>query len=112
MMAIQITHEQLGATRQSDRIREPATPTRDAYLRPKSQSTTIYIILRQSNGQVTKVPGLEPHITTDYYAENRNRTPHARISLHIQKPKPQASIKNEIEKSNELFDAYNTIHER
>ena len=31
-----------GTTRQGDRIREPATLTRDAYLRPKSQSTTVY----------------------------------------------------------------------
>ena len=29
-----------GTTRQGDRIREPASPTGDAYLRPKSQSTT------------------------------------------------------------------------
>ena len=31
-----------GTTRQGHQIREPATPTRDAYLRPKSQSTTVY----------------------------------------------------------------------
>ena len=28
--------------RQSDQIREPATQTHDAYLRPKSQSTAVY----------------------------------------------------------------------
>ena len=30
-----------GTTRQGDQIREPATPTRDAYQRPKSLSTTV-----------------------------------------------------------------------
>ena len=29
-------------TRQGDQNREPAPPTRSAYLRPKSQSTTVY----------------------------------------------------------------------
>ena len=29
-------------TRQGDQIREPATQTRDAYTRPKFQSTTVY----------------------------------------------------------------------
>ena len=31
-----------GTTRQGDQIHEPATPKRDAYLRSKSQSTTVY----------------------------------------------------------------------
>ena len=43
--------------------------------------------------QVSKVPGQALHITTEYYAENRNRTLRARVSLHIQKPKLQASKK-------------------
>ena len=34
----------------------------------------------------------------------------ARVCLHIQKPKPQASIKNKIDKFHKLFDVYNTIH--
>ena len=32
----------IGTTRQGDQIRKPATSTRDAYLRPMSQSTTVY----------------------------------------------------------------------
>ena len=39
------------ATRQCGQIREPATPTGDAYLRPKSQNT-IVSILRRSHCQV------------------------------------------------------------
>ena len=31
-----------GTSRQGDQIREPATPTRTAYLRPKSVSITVY----------------------------------------------------------------------
>ena len=92
-------------TRQGDRIREPATPTRDTYLRPKSQSKQ-YIILRRSHGQVTKVPGWAPHITTEQSADSRHRTPRARVCLHIQKPKPQASTKNKIDKFHKLFDVY------
>ena len=84
-------------TRQGDRNREAAPPTRGAYLRPKSQ-TQQYIILRRSHGQVTKVPGQAPHITTEYSADIRYRTTLARVCLHIQKPKPQATIKNEIKK--------------
>ena len=38
--------------------------------------------------------------------------PWARVSLHIQKPKPKASIKNKIEKIHKLFDVHNTIHKR
>ena len=33
----------------------------------------------------------------------------ARVSLHIQKLKPQASIKNMIVKIHKLFDVYSTI---
>ena len=36
--------------------------------------------------------------------------PRARVSLHIKKPKPRASMKNKIEKIHDLFDVYNTIH--
>ena len=31
------------------------------------------------------------------------------VNLHIQKPKPQTSVKNKIEKIHKLFDVYNTI---
>ena len=34
--------------------------------------------------------------------------PRAGISLHIQKPKPQTSLKNKIEKIHILFNVYNT----
>ena len=63
-----------------------------------------YIILRRSHGQVTKGPGLTPDITTEYSADSRDRTPMASVCLHIQKPKPQATIKNEIEKIHKLID--------
>ena len=46
-------------------------------------------ILRRSHGQVTKVPGQAPTITTEYSADIRYRTTGARVCLHIQKPKPQ-----------------------
>ena len=71
-----------------------------------------YIILRRSHGQVTKAPGQAPHITTEYSVDSRKRTLLTRVCLHIQKPKPQASIKNKIDKVNKLFDVYNTIHKR
>ena len=67
-------------------------------------------MLRRSQGQVTKVRGQATHITTDYSADIRYRTTRARVCLHIQKPKPQATIKNEIEKIRKLFDVYNTMH--
>ena len=98
-------------TKQGDRTREPAPPTRGAYLRTKSQRTT-YIILRRSHGQVTKVPGQAPHITTEHSADSRFRKPRARVCLHIQKPKPQATVKNKIEKIHKLFHVYNTIHKQ
>ena len=52
-----------------------------------------YIILRRSQSQVTKVPGQTPHIAAEYSAASRNRTPWARISLNIRKPKSQARVK-------------------
>ena len=58
-------------------------------------------------GQVTKVTGQAPHITTEYSAHSRCRTTLARVCLHIQKPKPQVTMKNEIEKIHKLFDVYN-----
>ena len=73
----------------------------------QSLSAKQYIILRRSHGQVTKVPGQAPHITTVYSAHSRCRMTRARVCLHIQKPKPQATIKNEIEKIHKLFDVYN-----
>ena len=72
----------------------------------------MYIILRRSHGQVTIVPGQAPHITAEYSADIRNRTQRARVSLHIQKPKHQASIKNKIKKIHKLFDVYNAINKR
>ena len=53
-----------------------------------------------------------PHITTQYSTDSRNRKPRARVSLHFQKPKPQASIKNMIEKFHKLFDVHKTLHKR
>ena len=40
----------------------------DQYLRAQ-----LYIILRRSHGQVTKVPRQAPHITTEYSTDSRNR---------------------------------------
>ena len=65
---------------------------------PPSPSAQQYIIWRQSHGQVTKVPGRAPNITTEYSADSRNRTPQDRITLHILKLKPHASINNKIGK--------------
>ena len=45
-------------TRQGDRNREPAPPTRDACLQDQSLRAQQYIILRRSHGQVTKVTSL------------------------------------------------------
>ena len=42
----------------------------------------------------------------------RSRSPWKRVSLHIQKPKPHASIKNKLEKIHKLLDVYNTIHKK
>ena len=56
------------------------------------------------------VPGQAPHINAEYSADSRKRTLPARVSLHIQKPMPQASVKNKIEKIHTLFDVYNAIH--
>ena len=91
-------------TRQADQNLEPATPAHYAYLRSKSQSTTVYqYILRRNHGQVTKVPDQALHITTEYSVDSRHRTLQVSVSLHIQKPKPQASIKNKINSINYLM---------
>ena len=84
-------------TRQGERNREPAPLTRGAYLRLSLRAQQ-YIILRRSHSQVTKVPSHSPHITIEYSADIRYRTPRAGVCLHIQKPKPQATIKNVIKK--------------
>ena len=102
-------------TRQGDRNREPAPPTRDAYLRPKSQSTTVYhteTMPRSGHYGSRPVPCRILCITEEYSADSRKRMPRARVSLHIQKPKPQANIKNKIGKIHKLFDVYNAIHKR
>ena len=52
------------------------------------------------------VPGLAPHITTEYSADIRNRTLQAWVSLNNQKQKPHVSIKIKIEKFHKLFDVY------
>ena len=57
-------------------------------------------------------PARPPHITAEYSAGSRNRKRRARVSLHIQNEKPQARIKNKIEKIHKLFDVYNAIHKR
>ena len=87
-----------------------ATETGNEQLRHVAHRAKQYIILIRGHGQVTKVPGQAPHITTEYCADIRYRTPRAGVCLHIQKPKPQASIKTKIEKFHKLFDVYKTIH--
>ena len=82
-----------GILRQGDQIREPATPTRDAYLSLGAQQ---YVIPKRRHGQVTKVLDQATLIITEWSTDSRNRTPRARVSHHIQKPKRQASIKNKI----------------
>ena len=58
-----------------------------------------YIILKRSHGQVTKVRGQAPHISTEYSADSWYRTTRARVCLHLQKPKPRATIKMRKRKS-------------
>ena len=56
-----------------------------------------------------------PASLAHYYrvcCKQQDQDPGARINLHIQKRKPQASIENKIEKFDKLFDVYNTIHKR
>ena len=88
---------------------EPA-PRHVTHICDQSLTAQQYITLRRSHGQVTKVHGQAPHITTEYSADSRYRTTRARVCLHIQKPKSQATIKNEIVKIHKLFDVYNTIN--
>ena len=45
-------------------------------------------------------------------ADNMNKTPLARVSHHVQKQKPQASVENKIKKLHKLSDVYNTIHKK
>ena len=47
----------------------------------------------------SQVSGQTQHLTTEYSEDGRNRTPRANVSLHIQKPKPHASVENKIKKS-------------
>ena len=67
-----------GTTRQGDRIREPVSPTL-THISYQSHKAQQYIILRRSHCQVTKVPGQAPHITAEYSADIRNRTPRAMV---------------------------------
>ena len=98
-------------TRQGDSNREPAPPIRDAYLRPKSQSTTVYHTETKPRSGHYGSPA-RPRTLLQYSADSRYRTTGARVCLHIQKPKPKATIKNEIEKIHKLFDIYKTIHKQ
>ena len=88
-----------GTTRQGDRIREPISPTCDAYQRPKSQSSTVYHTETEPwSGHYGRT------LLQSILFADRNRTPQARVSLHIQNPKPRVRIKNRIEKIHKLFD--------
>ena len=40
------------------------------------------------------VPRQTSYINTEYSADSRNRAPRARISLHIEKPKPHESVED------------------
>ena len=53
-----------------------------------------------------------PRITTEYSSDSWTGAKRARVNLHIQKPKPQASLKNKLEKFQKLFVVYNTIHKK
>ena len=84
-----------GTTRQDNQIQEQATMIYDACPRPRSQSTTI------NHTEIKPLPGHScswkgPHITAEYYPGTWNRTPGARASLHIPKPKFQTNIKERI----------------
>ena len=83
--------------RQGNRIREPATPTRDAYLRPKSQSTRVYHTeTKKRSGHSGSHQA--PHITTEYSADIRNRTPWARVISTSRNRSLKQSLNIEIEK--------------
>ena len=87
---------------------EQATLKCHAYPRPKSQTKSVYHTdTKPQSGHWGSRPG-----PTHYYrvsADSRYRLLRAGICLHIHKLKPQASIKNKIEKFHKLFDVYNTV---
>ena len=58
----------------------------------------------EATARSLRIPARPAHIITEYSADNRNWTLQARDSLHIQKLKPPANMKNKIEKFHELFD--------
>ena len=97
------TGPSLLAPTQQDRV----TETGNQHLRhvthiwDQSLRAQQYIILRWSHGQVTKVPGQAPHITSEYSADSRYRTTRARVCFH--KTEAWGNIKNEIEKIYELM---------
>ena len=64
------------AQSQQDRVTKSRNqkPQQVMHIRDQSLRAQQYIVLRQSHGQVTKVPGQALHITTEYPADSRNRT--------------------------------------
>ena len=100
-----------GTTRQGVQTQETTTPTRHAYMRPKFRSTTIP---SRRHGQVHMVPsqattGPQSIALLQYSADSENRTPRAGVCLHVQKLRPQASIKSWIKKYPKLSAVYNKI---
>ena len=93
-----------GTTRQGDKTGTSQSDTLDQSLRAQP-----YIIPRRSHGQITKVPGHALHIPTEYSANSRNRTPLTKVSLHIRKPKPQASVEKYLNQSINWLNVCNTI---
>ena len=94
-------------TWQGDQIKEPANSTGDAYFSEhNSMSFRDEATVRSLRFPCSQAP----HSTTEYSADSGNRTQRARVSLHVQKLKPQASLKNLIKKCHKLFNVYNTIH--
>ena len=47
--------------------------------------------------------------STEYSADSGNRTLQASVSLRIHKPKPRATVENNIRKFHKRFDVYTTI---
>ena len=68
-----------------------------------------YVTRRRHHGQVTKVPGKAQHISTEHSAGSRNRTPRARVSHHVQKPRPRVSAENNTSKFYKLSDVYKQL---
>ena len=92
-----------GTTIQGDKIQEPATLIYDACSRPGSLSiATNHTETKPLSHRSGSWKG--PDIAAEYSAGHSNRTPEARVTLHIPKPKFQESIKNKMYRNHKLIN--------